>query len=143
MHRRPALQSALLWTFWNAVAGTVLRHRARRRYQLLRYEDFVAAPAPTVAALLARVGVPPRGSEHAATPLPADATVLHPTHTVAGNPGRMRQGPVRVVADDEWVHGLSRRDWLVVTLLTWPLLVRYRYPLRRPRRRGAGGGEEV
>ena len=56
---------------------------------------------------------------------------LRPTHSISGNPDRLRTGPVEIRLDDEWRTGMSRADHRFVTALTWPLLLRYGY-LGRP-----------
>jgi len=42
-------------------------------------------------------------------------------HTVAGNPDRLRHGPVKLRLDDEWVAKMRRRDRVMVTALTAPV----------------------
>jgi hypothetical protein len=56
---------------------------------------------------------------------------------VSGNLNRFETGAVQLRPDTEWVHGLGRRQWALVTAVTWLLLLRYRYPLR-PARAAAG-----
>ena len=46
---------------------------------------------------------------------------VSPSHTVAGNPDRLRTGDVTLRLDDEWVSGMHRMDRAVVTALTAPL----------------------
>jgi len=46
-------------------------------------------------------------------------------HTVSGNPMRFRPGPLRIRLDDEWRVEMSRRDKMIVTLITWPLGLAY------------------
>jgi len=122
MSRPPVAKAALLWLVRNA--ATALLWRRSGRYLRVRYEDFVADPA----------GVTRRIADFAGVPAPEfhGATVhLAPTHAVAGNPSRHRTGDTPVVADDEWVRGLSRPAFALVTMITAPLLWRWRYPLRR------------
>jgi hypothetical protein len=130
MHRRPPVKSAGLWLLWNAVTGSVLRRRVRGRYLRMRYEDLVEDPAGSVRAMLELVD--------SVSPAPLqmvdDEVVLETTHTVAGNPARMRSGAVRVTADEEWVSDMPRRDRWLLTALTLPLLARYGYPVRVGRR---------
>jgi hypothetical protein len=42
---------------------------------------------------------------------------------------RFTRGDVLLRNDDRWRREMYRRDALVVTTLTWPLLRRYGYPL--------------
>jgi hypothetical protein len=124
MTRHPVWKSAVLWSVWNAATIRLWR---RGRYLRVRYEDFVADPAGTVARIAAFAGSAPP-----ALPFAPDGTVrLAPTHSVAGNPVRHRTGGIAVTADDEWRTAMSRRAYAVVTALTLPLLLRLGYPFGR------------
>jgi Sulfotransferase family len=123
MTRYSPARSSALWLGHNLFLGLLGRLGTARR--LLRYEDFTADPAAVLADLAAFAG------------LPADvdvihdgAVVLHPSHTVAGNPMRFRTGPTPLRRDDAWRERLPRRRRLLVSALTVPLLARYGY-LRR------------
>jgi hypothetical protein len=123
MHRYSPAGSSVLWIGHNVFFALLSRLGTRTR--LLRYEDFVAEPRRRVLEL----------AEFAGLPAPADpawflddSTVdLTPSHTVAGNPVRFRQGPMTLRRDDAWRDRLPRRRRLLVGLLTFPLLVRYGY----------------
>jgi hypothetical protein len=54
---------------------------------------------------------------------------LGPNHTVAGNPIRFRRGDIPIVPDVEWQERLEPGARRIVTALTWPLLLRYGFPL--------------
>ncbi|WCN84020.1 sulfotransferase [Micromonospora sp. LH3U1] len=134
MTRPPVWKAALLWLVWNTATVRLwgghraADDRAVGRYLRVRYEDFVADPAGTTARIVRFVGATPDD-----LPFPTPDTVrLAPTHSVAGNPSRHRTGVVGVVADTEWLSGLSTRAYAVVTGLTGPALSRFGYPLRRP-----------
>ena len=125
MQRLPPLKSSGLWTLWQTMSE-LLVGRPRDRYLRLRYEDFVRDPQAAVRQAAALVGEQP-------TALPfqsADAVRLQPTHSVSGNPNRFQTGAVQLRPDSEWMHGLGGAHRALVTALTWPLLLRYRYPLR-------------
>ncbi|MEU7845825.1 sulfotransferase [Micromonospora parva] len=130
MSRPPVGKAALLWLVWNTATVRLWggRRGAPGRYLRVRYEDFVADPAGTTAQIAGFVGATPDE-----LPFPTPATVrLRPTHSVAGNPSRHRTGLVEVVADTEWLTGLTTRAYAVVTGLTAVALTRFGYPLRRP-----------
>lgn len=130
MQRQPPLKSSGLWGMWNAVAEMFWRP-LRGRYLRVRYEDFVADPQGTVRRVLALVG-----EQEAKLPFTGPTTVrLGPTHSVAGNPSRFANGEVELRVDAEWVREMGPKDRTLVTAVTWPLLLRYGYPLRR---RGRG-----
>ncbi|GLY05107.1 sulfotransferase [Actinoplanes sp. NBRC 101535] len=123
MSRHRPADSTLHWLVWNAYAGRLARTYPGR-YRLLRYEDFAAAPRATVAGLLDFTGV------HGGTdPFLDDTTVLlAANHTVSGNPGRFRSGPVELRPDDRWRRDQPIGPRLTVTALAWPMLHRYGYP---------------
>lgn len=92
----------------------------------LRYEDFVSNPPEMIRAIAAFVDerVDP-------DPFIDPRTVrLGANHTVSGNPDRFRQGSVSLREDVEWRERMRPRDRRITTALTFPLLLRYRYPLR-------------
>jgi hypothetical protein len=117
--------SARRWLQHNALAERL--SSSAHRYRRLRYEDFVADPQSTLRGLLA-----PYAWMHGGLRDVTEAdVVLKPTHTVSGNPMRFKQGRLTIKLDDEWRRGMADRDRRSVTAITWPLLLRYGYPLRR------------
>lgn len=116
------------YLFTNLMLHLLSLLRTPRRF--LRYEDFVARPAAATADILGFAGATPADLGF------VDGTTLHlnPHHSVGGNPMRFSQGAVEVRLDDRWRSALPRRDRLIVTALTWPLLLLYRYvgPGSRP-----------
>lgn len=117
MGTEPPLKSGLLWALWNGLAAGT-HAGAGSRYRRIRYEDVMADPIGTLSPVLRMVGLDPSG-----LPAPQDGQIdLRVAHTVAGNPGRMRSGPVPLRTDAAWVTEMPRRDRLVVTASTAPLL---------------------
>jgi Sulfotransferase family len=126
MQRQHPAVSARRWSLWQAVTELLWRGRAGR-YLRLRYEDFVGDPQAAVRRIAELAGETP-----AALPFTGPATVrLAATHSVSGNPNRFGTGEVELRADEEWRRAMRSTDRAMVTALTWPLLLRYRYPLRR------------
>jgi hypothetical protein len=95
-----------------------------------RYEDFVTDPAGATAKLLEFGGSPDPATAH------IDGRVLHAAahHSVGGNPMRFSKGPIDIRLDREWQDALPRRDRRIVTAMTSPMLLLYRYPIRRGER---------
>lgn len=125
MQRLPPLKSSGLWTLWQTMSE-LLVGRPRGRYLRLRYEDFVRDPQAAVQRVTALVGEQPP-----ALPFQSASTVrLQATHSVSGNPNRFETGTVHLRPDSEWVNGLHGAQRALVTAVTWPLLLRYRYPIR-------------
>jgi hypothetical protein len=128
MGTRGLLSSLTRWTESSLGAAALRRHVPPERWMFLRYEDFATQPRAALTRILAFI------DEDGALPFVEDDTVvLGVNHTVAGNPNRFRAGRVRVSLDSEWRRRMPRHRQLLVRVLTWPLLLRFGYPLvRRP-----------
>ncbi len=118
----PARASAV-WMLRNRSAHRLLRESGRPGMRV-RYEDLVADPA----AELARIG----GFLGRDLPLQDDLARIE-RHIMGGNPTfRFASADAnRVRADEAWVGQMDGKAKALVTALTAPLLLRYRYPLRR------------
>ena len=124
--RHGPVDSTLSWIRWNSLAESVRAKSPPSSSLLLRYEDLVARPRPSLLDVAALVGEAPP-----ALPLEGERTaLLEPNHTVSGNPSRFRTGRVELRADDEWITRQSPAQRSMVTSLALPLLSRYGYPLR-------------
>lgn len=122
MSRHSALRSSKLWNTWNLATEKVWRSESSR-YNRLRYEDFVTAPAAELDRIVEFVGESVEG-------LPVDADnrfEMGPIHALAGNPSRFKDGPIEIRRDDKWKRDQPLGKRLLVTLLTTPLLARYGY----------------
>jgi hypothetical protein len=125
------LAASARWVGYNAltpVLGSFGRSRMR-----VRYEDLVAEPRLHLRRILEFAGVP-AGDD--------DLSFLHDgrvhlgaDHTVHGsNRMRFTMGEVPLRLDDQWHSRMAAGDRRLTTALTWPLLLRFGYPLRvRPR----------
>ncbi|MFI7636662.1 sulfotransferase [Nonomuraea sp. NPDC049400] len=121
MTRWGPARTAIHWTAQNTALELLPGRGAR--VTRVRYEDLLAAPGPTIAALALSLGLtePDR-------PFLDDRTAwLGPSHTASGNPMRFLVGRVELRRDDSWVRGLPDGDRRVVDALTWPLRARYGY----------------
>jgi hypothetical protein len=121
-----ATAAAGLWTGQNAAFHLLARLNCPT--MRLRYEDFTAAPEPTMRRLAAFAGQPAQ----AAFPfLGADGTScwaeLGGTHSVSGNPMRFSTGKIAIRPDERWRGGMPVAQRRVVTTLTLPLLAGYGY----------------
>jgi hypothetical protein len=111
------------WMKVNLGAEAVCRKAGRGRFLRIRYEDFVSRPRQTLEKTLTLIG-----EQSLDLPIVGDRTVrLSPNHTVGGNSNRFRAGPVEITEDARWRAAFDRRDWLVATTMTLPLLRRYGY----------------
>jgi hypothetical protein len=124
MDRYSPTGSSLRWMARNLGAEAFWR-RSPKKYLLLRYEDFVAEPQRAVRRILGLV-------HEETTPLPhvsEHEVELGVNHNIWGNPSRFRTGKVVVRPDKEWASRIKPGDVRGITSLTFPLLVRYGYPL--------------
>lgn len=137
MERRGVGKSVALWLVWNAATELLWRGR-RDRYVRVSYEDFVADPRRTVARVCAAAGIALDPAEPGGVFLDERTVRLGVSHTVAGNPARLRHGPVALRLDDEWASAMPVRDRVLVTVGAAPLLGRYGYPVL-PGPRGSAG----
>ncbi len=122
MSRHSPAHSSKLWNTWNLSTEMVWR-RSQERYLRMRYEDFVAAPGRALRRILAFVG-------EATETLPlsdGNTFEMGPIHALAGNPSRFKAGPVVIRRDDRWKSEQPRSHRATVSVLTWPLLLRYGY----------------
>lgn len=128
--RMPQYDSARSARDWLSYQfGSLWLRYVATSYQVVRYEDFVDRPRTVVLATLARQGFaesrlrPVWGSEHEVT--------LSRHHTTHGNPMRFKTGTIKIAADEEWRRAMPRRAFVSTTARTLPLLLAYRYPVRR------------
>jgi Sulfotransferase family len=121
MERQSLLKSAVLWDVWNFTASA-LWASSPERYLRIRYEDFVRRPRAHVERILAFAG----HDGDAGSVFVDDRTVrLAVTHTVAGNPDRLRRGDLALRPDDEWALRMRPRDRALVSAVTGPLRSRF------------------
>lgn len=122
MTRFSPRRSSKLWYTWNLATERVWS-AVPERYLRLRYEDFVDAPVTSLQRILRLVN-------ETAVELPIDESnrfEMGTIHSLAGNPSRFVDGPVQIRRDDQWKSAQPGGERLLVTLLTFPLLLRYGY----------------
>lgn len=117
---------------WNALNLMLeMKNGCFASYTFMRYEDLAADPWGQLKRVAQATGAlrieDLEGSD--------STWHLGPAHVACGNPDRFTIGPVTIRRDRRWQTMFPRsRRWLV-TALTVPLLVRYRYiGARRPHR---------
>ena len=128
MEQQSTAKSAVLWSVWN-FAAAALWARSPERYLRLRYEDFIREPRPSLVRILKFAGHDV-DVDRLFTGTGDQTVCLAPTHTVAGNPDRLRTGEITLRLDDEWKAKMRPRDRAMVTALTAPLLPAFSLPLR-------------
>ena len=121
---------ALGWDLANAALGSLGASGALAALRV-RYEDLIDRPGEELNRVLAHLGEPPLSeAEMASRTLPPGVA-----HTVSGNPMRFKKGSIELRLDVEWRRSMPGGQRLLVSALTWPLLLRYGYLAARARRR--------
>jgi len=110
---------SLIWDFWNPMIELLWSRSPR--YMRLRYEDFARHPRDAVRRIFELLG-----EDEPSLPFREDGSVeLGVTHSIAGNPGRVRHGVIPIRVDDEWRRRPELRGRRAVGLLTLPMRLRY------------------
>jgi hypothetical protein len=143
IHRPQAVgeQNEEMWTqnTFRCATGWVSRQlemELMRRWGVrgvrMRYEDLIANPRRTIEATLTGLGVPYTDAE--LTHIGDDWVRLGASHGIAGNPGRFKDGEIKLRTDEAWREKMSPRDRRVVTAVALPLIVGYGWlPRRKPK----------
>jgi sulfotransferase family protein len=128
MFRSNPLATGIRWDVRQGLCEGLLRRRLGDRYMRVRYEDVVGDPAGAVRAIARFAGVPDPNLGF----LDGHRVEFEPSHTVSGNPFRLRRGQttIEIKPDEAWRTGMSARDKALATAPTLPLLRHYGYPVR-------------
>lgn len=121
-----------LWLTDNLLYEALRRRTPRSA--VVRYEDLAADPGAELARVITELGLPgDPGTLAALTEPGADPPV---SHALSGNPMRQTQRSIVVQADERWRTAMPWWRRAAITSTTWPLLLRYRYPIAPwPKRR--------
>jgi hypothetical protein len=114
-------RSSIEWAVLNGFVG--LMKYANANYLFVKYEDFVADPKTSITNILEFTKTRNRSLDF----LDSDKFNMEVAHTVSGNPVRFNKKQVIIRPDNEWHDALPRRTKFLVTMLTWPMLMKYRY----------------
>jgi hypothetical protein len=125
LRRHSLTKSTVEWNALNLMLE--MKNKCFASYTFMRYEDLVADPwrelervAQSVDALRVQN---PEGF--------GNTWRLGPAHIASGNPDKFTIGPVAIEYDGRWHTMFPRLHRWLVTILTFPLLVRYQYiPVR-------------
>ena len=121
MGQRKIITSATRWNSLHKLAEK-LQHTSKQ-YALLRYEDLVSNPKKSLLGLFTDLGI-----EQPSLDFIDDFHAnLKTSHTVSGNPVRFTNKEIKIKSDIEWRHAMANRHKWLVTLITWPLLLKYGY----------------
>ncbi len=119
-------RTAGYWIMQHLSFEAVRRRYGRERALLVRYEDFIDAPGAVVGGVARLVGTSPPASE-LSFGVPIALPVSHEPDTTST---KFSAPQVVLRPDSRWEKELHPLDRSMVTLLTYPLLRRYGYPMR-------------
>jgi hypothetical protein len=116
------LRASFMWNYKNGVVE-MLSKQYRHSLLHVRYEEFISDPQVTLQRVLSFIE-----ETHSSLPLQNDNSVnLEVQHTVSGNPSRFVTGKVELRQNQSWRSEMTRRDQMLVTAATWPLMIKYGY----------------
>lgn len=124
MEKYSPFKSSLLWVVRNFLTELLLS-KDPKKYLRISYFDFSNEPRKMVDQILQFIDEP-----KAQTPFSSEKEVLlGENHSVWGNPSRFNKGTVQIKPDLEWTSKLSKKDKLISTLVSLPLLPKYGYKI--------------
>lgn len=121
MGQRKILTSATRWVSLLKLSEK-LQH-ASKQYAVLRYEDLVNNPQKSLSVLFSDLAIEQPSLDF----IDGFHASLKTSHTVSGNPVRFTNKEIKIKPDIEWRRAMATRHKWLVTLLTWPLLLKYGY----------------
>jgi hypothetical protein len=126
-----AVRAAVRWLAKHLTNEAVRRRYGPQRWLLVRYERFVDDPRHAVEAVAKMLGASPPLVDLS----PGIPITVPEVHGPDGSRWRRFVGTEVILdLDDQWQKELHPVDRVLVTLLTYPLLRRYGYPIRTRRR---------
>ncbi len=126
MTRYGTVQNALAWIFENQIVRMLRPVSAS--FLRIRYEDLARRPERAISRIWREAGCGPADAGLLES-LRGGVVDLPRGHSMGGNPMRFAGGPTEIREDAAWRNDLSWWKTVVVTALTWPLLLPYGYPL--------------
>ena len=117
------VEMGVRWVVYNACFHLLGRLGVPRL--MTRYEEVVASPRREIERMVALAGADV--DREAFDFLNGRRVELGVHHTISGNPMRFQRGAIELAVDEEWRSRLSPVHRRMVSLFTFPLLVRYGY----------------
>ena len=123
MHTYHPVDMGCRWVVYNACFHLLGRLGVPRL--MMRYEEVVASPRREIERATALVGetIGDSGLDF----LNGRQVELGVHHTISGNPMRFQRGAIELALDEEWRSRLSPVHRRMVSVFTFPLLLRYGY----------------
>lgn len=116
-------KSACISLFWDAYIS--MSNYRNSRYRRVKYEDFVENPIGSLDIIESVIGLP-LNSIHVSNNKEISVKMAH---SIAGNPGKFIEQVKKLRTDDEWIGSMPSRWKFLVTVITLPILVAFKYPI--------------
>jgi hypothetical protein len=125
MKQKKPGSSALQWMANNLLTELYMK-KSVASYSIVNYENLVSNPKQSMEEIMASIN-----EEDAELPFVSSNSVLlnKQLHSIAGNVTRFDSGEIKLVLDDKWKRNMNTRSKIIVSSLTTPLLLHYKYPL--------------
>lgn len=120
MEKYSPIQIARQWTGWNLTFQLL---KKRVPYLQINYEDFTNSPQKVLKNLLSFINEEDNFNQLSFSG--PKSVNLKPDHSVWGNPMKSQKGDIRISEKREWEKGLNLKSKLFITILTFPLLMKY------------------
>ena len=123
------IESTLRWINWN-IGCELIKRKKNVKYLRVRYEDFAQDPVQVLEKITDLLDLVKDCPKYYFTEEGFIDRHNAQDISIWGNPEvRKSQGGIKVRPDEKWVQEFSFKKKLIVTLLTFPFLIRYNYAL--------------
>jgi len=112
--------------YLNAVLAERVKRKIPTKQLLVRYDDLTNSPTETIEA----IGSMLKTDTSSLVKLVESDESFQQEHNIAGNRLRMKRD-IKLRHEESWKNELPTFQFIVITLLTLPLLLKYKFPLNR------------
>lgn len=123
MKRHHPFTSSRMWIFYNLAIERLKSYFDNRT--LLKYEDFCLNPKQAIQKIYKDLNLP-----YFNMPNIANNKIVvfqKEKHLIGGNPVRFSLNEILINEDREWIYNLSIKHKILVTIMTLPFLLKYKY----------------
>lgn len=127
----PYFKSALSWVRRNIFIELMFARTGK--YLQVHYEDLVANPAAVVGKIANLLNLKLENIDF----IKENKIFLGESHLIGGNLDALKKGREEIILkpDERWKHHMKLMDIILVTFITWPLILKYSIFRKRPKNR--------
>lgn len=123
IHKYSSTKSSSDWLIHNTLFMWMGKNIGADKFMFIKYEDFVDDPRGTINDVSSMLGV----DIDLSFINDGNEASLNNNHIIAGNPLRFKSRQINIKLDDEWKKSMAFKEKIIVSLMTYPLLRKYRY----------------